>query len=194
VKRLVFLVYFFFFTTFLAAHENPCDWIKDYIVIVHDFPKPGVTFRCYHSLLRDPVAFRTVIQTFAARYRTSNLDAIIGLDARGFIFGSALAYELGVPFVMIRKSGKLPGKVEKIPYDLHYGKDTFEIEADSIQCGSRVLIIDDTLATGGTSKAACELVEKQGAEIFEVAFLMELTFLQGREKLAYPVFSLVSLD
>lgn len=178
----------------------PCEntqnhlWIRDYLTPVQDFPQPGITFQWYANLLKDPEAFHQTIQAFATRYRDSNLDAIVGLDSRGFVFGSALAYELKIPFVMVRKPGKLPRKVERIDYSLEYGKNSFEIEVDSLSVGDRVVIIDDVLATGGTARAATELVERLGGEVVETAFLIELPALLGREKIARPVYSLITIE
>lgn len=181
-------------TTHLTATETNNQWIEEYIATVPDFPQPGIQFKCYPDLLKNPKAFHQAIQTFAARYRDFHLDAIVGLDSRGFIFGAALAYEMNLPFVMVRKAGKLPRKVEKIDYDLEYGKASFEIEVESIHQGDRVLIMDDLLATGGTAKAAATLIERLGGHVVEVACLIELEGLHGREKLGYPFYSLVSIE
>lgn len=145
-------------------------------------------------MLLDPVAFHKAIDTFAERYRQDKLDAIVALDSRGFIFGAALAYELKLPFVMVRKAGKLPGKVERIEYELEYGKNVFEIETNSLKAGNCVLIIDDVLATGGTAHAASELLERLGATVFEVACVIELPALNGRKKLKAPVYSLLAIE
>jgi len=171
-----------------------CTWIQHYLTPVPDFPQAGIRFQWYANLLKDPKAFHSVIQNFANRYRDADLNAVIGLDSRGFIFGSALAYELEVPFVMIRKSGKLPRAVERVDYSLEYGKASFEIEKESLAPGDKVVIIDDVLATGGTARAAKELVERLGAHVQEAAFLIELPFLQGREKIGVPVYSLLSIE
>ncbi len=177
-----------------AKATGDCLWIQNFITPVPDFPKPGIMFQWYANLLKDPEAFHLAIETFAERYRNSGLDGIVGLDSRGFIFGAALAYELKVPFVLVRKSGKLPRKVERIDYSLEYGNASFEIEVDSLKPGDRVIIIDDVLATGGTASAAAELVERLGAEVVEVACLIELPVLHGREKIARPVYSLIAVD
>jgi adenine phosphoribosyltransferase len=195
LKKSIFL----FLSTFvLSIHLNATDisnrWIEEYIATVPDFPKPGIQFKCYPDLLKNPEAFHRVIKTFADRYRDFNLDAIVGLDSRGFIFGTALAYEMNLPFVMVRKAGKLPRKVEKIDYELEYGKTSFEIEVESIQQGDRVLIVDDLLATGGTATAAATLIERLGGEVVEVACLIELEGLHGRKNLKYPFYSLVSIE
>lgn len=169
-------------------------WVDTHITSIPDFPKPGIVFRWYSKLLRDPSAFKQVIGAFAERYRGQNIQAIAGLDSRGFVFGSALAYELNLPFVMIRKAGKLPTAVERIDYALEYGTSSFEIEIGSIQPGERVLIIDDLLATGGTAQAASQLVERLGGTVVETAFLIELSGLKGRNRIGAPVFSLVSIE
>lgn len=181
-------------TLSLTTGFADCEWIHEYIATVPDFPKPGIQFKCYPDLLKNPEAFHRVIKTFADRYRDANLDSIVGLDSRGFIFGTALAYEMNLPFVMVRKAGKLPRKVEKIDYELEYGKTSFEIEIDTIQPGNRVLIMDDLLATGGTANAAAMLIERLGGEVVEVACLIELEGLHGREKLNRPFFALVSIE
>ncbi|MBS0620900.1 MAG: adenine phosphoribosyltransferase [Verrucomicrobia bacterium] len=180
--------------TQLSASETANLWIEEYIATVPDFPIPGIQFKCYPDLLRNPEAFHRVIQTLADRYREFDLDAIVGLDSRGFIFGTALAYEMNLPFVMVRKAGKLPRKVEKIDYELEYGKTSFEIEVESIHKGDRVLIVDDLLATGGTASAAATLVERLGGEVVEVACLIELEGLHGRENLKHPFYSLISIE
>ncbi len=188
-----------FLATFvLSAHLNATEisnqWIEEYIETVPDFPKPGIQFKCYPELLKNSAAFHRVIKTFADRYRDFNLDAIVGLDSRGFIFGTALAYEMNLPFVMVRKAGKLPRRVEKIDYELEYGKNSFEIEVASIHQDDRILIVDDLLATGGTARAAATLVERLGGKVVEVACLIELEGLHGRESLKHPFYSLVTIE
>ena len=183
----------FSLTSSAFGEVNNSTWILDYLRTVPDFPKAGVQFKCFSHLLRDPEAFSRAIEEFAERYRGSEVEAIAGLDSRGFIFGAALAYELKLPFVMIRKPGKLPGDVERIDYELEYGRNTFEVGRDSFQPGQKVLVIDDVLATGGTAAAACALVKRLGAEVFEVACVIELPALEGRKKIAHPVFSLISI-
>lgn len=168
-------------------------WIHDYIMTTPNFPKEGIQFKSYGPLLKDPTAFKRMIRHFVERYRTMEIDSIAGLDARGFIFGTALAYELDLPFVMVRKAGKLPGDVEQIDYSLEYGKNSLELERTSLQAGERVLVVDDLMATGGTAKAACDLIERMGAIVTEVACMIELTPLGGREKVGHPVFSLITI-
>lgn len=169
-------------------------WIEEFITNVPDFPQPGIQFKWYPDLLKNPEAFHRAIKIFADRYRDFDLDAIVGLDSRGFIFGTALAYEMNLPFVMVRKAGKLPRKVERIDYALEYGKASFEIEVDSIHPGDRILIMDDLLATGGTATAAATLVERLGGVVVEVACLIELQGLHGRQNLKYPFYSLVTIE
>ncbi len=191
-----------FFMSFFPSKEihsskrsdNPCPWIQNYLTPVHDFPKPGIVYQWYANLLKDPEAFHLAIETLAKRYKDHPLDAIVGLDSRGFIFGAVLAYELKVPFVMMRKPGKLPRDVERIDYSLEYGKNSLEIEIESLYPGNKVLIVDDVLATGGTARAASELIERVGAQVVEAAFLIEIPALQGREKLSKPVYSLFSIE
>ena len=178
----------------LTAAEPDLTWLEEFIITVPDFPKPGIQFKCYPDLLKNPAAFHKAIQVFADRYQNYNLDAIVGLDSRGFIFGAALAYEMNLPFVMIRKAGKLPRKSIKIDYGLEYGSASFELEVDSLSKGDRVLIVDDLLATGGTAAAAAALIERLGGEVVEVACLIELTGLHGRENLKYPFYALISSE
>ncbi len=166
--------------------------ITDLIREIPDFPKPGILFYDITTLLKDGPGFQHVMQTFIDKYTGCPIDAIVGIESRGFIFSAPLAYQLGVGLVPIRKPGKLPAETLQIQYDLEYGSNTLEIHRDAIQPGSRVLIIDDLLATGGTVDATCNLIEQLGGTIEEIAFLIELTFLNGREKLQkYPVYSLI---
>ncbi|MBX9923211.1 MAG: adenine phosphoribosyltransferase [Rhabdochlamydiaceae bacterium] len=195
MKTIAFLLLTAFsVNTHLSATETKNEWIEEYIITVPDFPKTGIQFKCYPDLLKNPKAFHRATKTFAERYKNFDLDAIVGLDSRGFIFGAALAYEMNLPFVMIRKAGKLPRKSERIDYALEYGKASFEIEVDSLNPGDRVLIVDDLLATGGTANAAAALVERLGAEVVEVACLIELEGLHGRKNLKYPFYSLISIE
>ncbi|HOH30233.1 MAG TPA: adenine phosphoribosyltransferase [Candidatus Hydrogenedentes bacterium] len=159
---------------------------------IPDFPKPGIQFKDITTLLLEPEAFRQAIDTFAARYKSYGLHAIAGIEARGFIFGGALAYVLGLPFVLARKPRKLPGDTIQESFALEYGTDTVEMHRDAIQRGQRVLILDDLLATGGTVAAVSRLVERLGGNPVEAAFVIELPLLKGREKVTpLPVFSLV---
>lgn len=164
---------------------------------VPDFPKPGIQFKDITTLVTDGPAFKAVMTKLADRYRGRNLTKVVGVESRGFIFGAALAYELGIGFVPIRKMGKLPAKTLKRTYALEYGEASVEVHDDALNAEDRVVIIDDLLATGGTLVASCELVEELGAKIEEVWVLIELGFLTGREKLArYPLYAeaIVSAD
>ena len=166
--------------------------LTDLIRNVPDFPIPGVQFKDITTLLGDGPAFQQVVNTFAERYQGRAIDAIVGIESRGFILSAPLAYRLGVGLVPIRKQGKLPAATHVIEYELEYGSNKLEIHRDALAPSARVVVIDDLLATGGTVAAACQLVELIGGVIEEVAFLIELEFLHGREKLGdHPVFSLI---
>jgi len=166
--------------------------LKSKIRDVPDFPKPGVVFKDITPLLADAQAFRSALDLLGDRYQGQGVDVVVGVEARGFIIGSALAYKLGAGHVVIRKAGKLPFKTHRAIYQLEYGTDTLEIHEDAFHPGARVLIADDVLATGGTVAAAIDLVKKVGGEILELAFLVELTFLKGSEKIQdYPIFSVI---
>jgi len=166
--------------------------LKSCIRDIPNFPKEGIIFKDITTLLKDGESFRKAIDLFAEELRGKKIDIILGIEARGFIFGSALAYKLGCGIAPIRKKGKLPHKTHSITYDLEYGKDTIEIHQDAFRKGASVLIIDDLLATGGTCRACVDLVEKMGGKIEAIAFLIELTALKGREKLkGYPIISLI---
>ena len=157
-----------------------------------DFPKPGIQFKDITTLLQNGPAFQYVIDGWKARYADKRVDAIVGAEARGFIFGAALAYAMGLPFIPVRKKGKLPAETISENFELEYGADTVEIHVDALGKGNRVVIIDDLLATGGTVAAITRLLERLGADIVEIAFVIELPPLKGRQKLAgYPVHSLV---
>lgn len=159
---------------------------------VPDFPIPGIQFKDITTLLRDGAAFRRVVDLFAERYQGRQIDAIVGVESRGFIFSAPLAYRLGVGLVPVRKLGKLPAATYQVEYELEYGTNKLEIHRDSFTPGARVVVVDDLLATGGTVAAACELVELSNGTIEETAFVIELEFLKGRDKLTkYPVFSLL---
>jgi adenine phosphoribosyltransferase len=150
---------------------------------VPDFPKAGVVFKDITPVLNDPVLFRASIDLFLERCRGRNIDKIVGIDARGFLFGSAVAYELGVGFVPIRKHGKLPYRTETAKYSLEYGEAEIEMHTDGVTPGEHVVLVDDLLATGGTSAAAAVLIRKAGGHLLEAQFLIELEFLHGREQL-----------
>ena len=160
---------------------------------VPDFPKPGIQFKDITPVLADSRLFDGAMNLLVEPYRSSKVDKVVGIDARGFIFASAVAVQLGAGFVPVRKKGKLPYTTHEQSYDLEYGSNTVAIHIDAVKPGARVLLVDDLLATGGTASAALHLLEKIGAKILEVHFLIELQFLQGRSKLkGYPVKSLVT--
>ena len=150
---------------------------------VSDFPKKGIVFKDITPILNDPVLFRASIDLFLERCRGRNIDKIVGIDARGFLFGSAVAYELGLGFVPIRKRGKLPYQTDTAKYSLEYGEAEMEMHIDAMTAGERVVLVDDLLATGGTSAAAAVLIRKAGGDLLEAQFLIELEFLNGRKQL-----------
>lgn len=150
---------------------------------VPDFPKPGIVFKDFTPLLRDPSGLALAVELMANPYRGKNVDLVIGAESRGFIFGIALAQALSAGFVPVRKPGKLPAKTARMEYELEYGKDSLEIHVDAVQPGQRVLLVDDLLATGGTMNAACELVSGMKATIVGITVLIELGFLNGRARL-----------
>jgi len=168
------------------------DDLKNIIRDIPDFPKKGIIFKDITTLLRDGRSYHRMIDLIAHRYIGQKIDQVVGVEARGFILGSALAYKLGAGVTLVRKPGKLPYKTVQKSYQLEYGTDSLEIHADAFQKGDRVVIADDLLATGGTVSAVVELVKDLGAEIVECAFLAELEFLEGRKKLpGVDVFSLL---
>ena len=169
--------------------------LERYIRNIPDFPKPGIIFRDITTLLQEPEAFKATVDEFVERYKNQNIDVIAAIESRGFIFGGAIAYLLGSSFVPIRKKGKLPWKTISAQYELEYGVDELEIHTDAVKSGQRVLLFDDLIATGGTLKAACELIEKLGGEVVEVAVVIELVDLKGREKIApKKLFSLIKFE
>ncbi len=151
---------------------------------VPDFPKPGIVFKDITPILKDGALFRAAIDLFLEQCRDKKIDKVVGIDARGFLFGSAVAYELGVGFVPLRKKGRLPYKTESAKYSLEYGEAEMELHIDAITAGERIVLVDDLLATGGTSASAATLIKKVGGDLLEAQFLIELEFLHGREKLA----------
>jgi adenine phosphoribosyltransferase len=159
---------------------------------IPDFPKPGIIFKDITPLVRDPASLRLAVPQLLHPFLGQNITAVAGMEARGFIFGSLVAWELGLGFVPLRKPGKLPYEIQTVGYDLEYGSASLEVHTDAVGKGDRVLLIDDLLATGGTAKASCELIEKLGAEVVACAFVVELDFLKGRDRLErYPVHSLL---
>ena len=171
--------------------------LKSYIRDVPGFPKEGIIFKDITTLLKDGAKFREAVDSIADKFSASGgknekIDAVLSVEARGFIFGAAIAYKLGVGIVPVRKKGKLPYKTHSVTYDLEYGKDTLEIHQDAFKEGAKILIVDDLLATGGTSRAVADLVEKMGGKVAGLAFLIELTALNGRDKLkGYNIVSLI---
>lgn len=166
--------------------------LKDIIRDVSDFPKKGIVFKDITTLLGDAKSYQQMIDLMAHRYIGQKIDKVVGVEARGFIIGAALAYKLGAGVVLVRKPGKLPFKTFKKTYDLEYGTDTLEIHTDAVKPGENILIADDVLATGGTMAAVVDMVESLGGNIFECCFMAELEFLHGRKKLpAEKVFSLL---
>ncbi len=164
-------------------YTKSCEYIKSKVRSIPNWPIKGVIFRDITTLLQDPKAFKEICQIFYNRYVNEKVDKIVGIDARGFLFGSVLAVELGIGFVPIRKKGKLPYKTISESYILEYGEETIEIHEDAIDRGDRIVIIDDLMATGGTIAASVALVEKLGGDILECAFVIELPDLKGREKM-----------
>ncbi len=176
-------------TSFKSAMERLKASIRD----VPDFPQPGIVFKDITPILANGQLFRLAVTIFAERYQRKSVEKIVAIDARGFIFGGALAHYLGIGLTVVRKKGKLPFTSHSQDYALEYGQGTLELHIDAVEKNQRVVIIDDLLATGGTAEAAAQLVEKCGGEIVELAFLVELGFLNGRERLArYPVFTAIS--
>ena len=172
-----------------------CEPLKEMIRAVPDFPKPGILFYDITTLLKDKTGFAQLIDAFAQYYIGKKVDLVLGIEARGFIFGPALAYRLNAGFVPVRKPRKLPAPVEKVQYDLEYGSDSLEIHSDAILPGQRVIIVDDLLATGGTMEATVRLVRQLGGVIAGLGFAIELDFLKGREKFQeYDVLSLLHYD
>ncbi len=169
--------------------------IRNAIRDIPDFPKPGIIFKDIMPLLSNGPLFGKTIDLIAERYRGQKIDTVLGIESRGFIFGSALAYKLGAGFSVVRKPGKLPYDTHSASYELEYGKDTLEIHVDAVAPNSRVVIADDLIATGGTAAATAELVSKLGATVVECAFVIELSFLNGRAKLVpHKVFSVLQYD
>ena len=173
--------------------KSAMDRLKAHIRDIPDFPKPGIVFKDITPILSDGQLFRLAVTIFAERYQRKSVEKIVAIDARGFIFGGALAHYLGIGLAVVRKQGKLPFESHSAEYELEYGQGVLEIHKDAVKPGQRVVIIDDLLATGGTAEGAAKLVQMCGGEIVELAFLVELSFLKGREKLAkYPIFCAIN--
>ena len=169
--------------------------LKKLVRTVPDFPKPGILFYDITTLLKDKTGFAQLIDALAAHYIGRNIDLVLGIEARGFIFGPALAYRLNAGFAPVRKPGKLPAPVARVTYDLEYGSDALEIHVDAIAPGQSVVLVDDLLATGGTMEATVKLVKQLGGRIARLGFAVELDFLKGRDRFKeYDVFSLLHYD
>lgn len=159
---------------------------------IPDFPKPGILFRDITTLLKDKKAFKVAVDNLVQKFKNKNIDKVVAVEARGFIFGGAVANRIGAGFVPVRKKGKLPWKTNSVTYELEYGSDTLEMHHDAIEPGEKVLIVDDLLATGGTVKAVTDLVKQFNGKVAAAAFLVELTDLKGKERLeGCPVYSLI---
>jgi adenine phosphoribosyltransferase len=166
--------------------------LKDKIRNIQDFPKKGIVFRDITTLIQDPEVFQYIVDNFKNEFSNSEIDVIVGVEPRGLRIITAHAYAMGIPFTMVRKPGKLPSSIVYEEYELEYGTDRLEVHDDAVKEGDKVLIVDDLLATGGTSRATANLIEKIGGELVAFAFVIELSFLNGREKLKdYKIYSLV---
>ncbi|RUM54692.1 MAG: adenine phosphoribosyltransferase [Methylococcus sp.] len=166
--------------------------LKSYIRDIPDFPKPGILFKDITPLVKNPATLRLAVHQIVDPFLDQRISAVAGMEARGFIFGALAAWELGVGFIPLRKPGKLPYNVHSVSYDLEYGSAALEAHIDALEPGDRVLLVDDLLATGGTAKASCELIEQLGAEVVACAFVVELDDLRGRQKIGqYQIHSLL---
>ena len=180
-------------TTTLQDYE----YVREHVRIVPDFPNKGIMFLDITTAIKDAKAMQMMTDFLYEKFRDANVDYVAGIESRGFIFGSALAYKLGCGFITIRKPNKLPAKTIREDYTLEYGTNTIEIHEDALKKGDRIVVIDDLLATGGTAIAACNLIKRVGAEVVSTAFIIELDPLKGREKiesLGYPVISMLNYD
>ncbi|MCR4652006.1 MAG: adenine phosphoribosyltransferase [Lachnospiraceae bacterium] len=168
--------------------------LEDYVRTIPDFPEPGIMFRDVTTVIQDPDGFRLAVDTMADLVKDLDYDVVVGAESRGFIFGAPLAYNNNKSFVLIRKKGKLPCETVEESYELEYGTATIEMHKDSIKPGDKVLVVDDLIATGGTTEAMCKLIEKLGGETVGVVVLMELAGLKGREKLSCPLFAAITYE
>ncbi len=179
-------------------HQHDLNLIRDSIRTIENWPEPGVSFRDVTTLLQNPQVFKKTIDIFFERYKNQNIDAVVGIDARGFIFGPVIAYLLGASFIPIRKKGKLPFKTFRESYTLEYGEVTsVEIHIDALRIDDQVIIVDDLIATGGTMIAACSLIKKLGAHVIECAVVNDLVYLKGSQRLkelGFPVFSILEFN
>jgi adenine phosphoribosyltransferase len=175
----------------IMIDQSQIQYLQSKIAEVPDFPKKGILFKDITPILLDPKAFQICIEALEQKVKAHQIDMIAGIEARGFIFGVALAQKMNLPFIPVRKAGKLPRKTTQVSYALEYGEDRIEIHSDDIAQGSKVLIVDDLLATGGTAQAAMKLIEKQGAQVVAFSFVIELHELNGKDKLGQtPIYSL----
>ena len=168
--------------------------LKDHIRSIPDFPKPGILFYDISTLLAHPTAWQHCVDQLAAAVEPYKPDMLVGIESRGFLTAAPLAFKLGCGFMMVRKEGKLPGETVRYTYDLEYGTDSIEVQADAVEPGQRVVVLDDLLATGGTASASINLLRQVGADVLAAAFIIELAFLEGREKLDLPITTLISYD
>jgi adenine phosphoribosyltransferase len=168
--------------------------LKQHIRSIPDFPKPGILFYDISTLLAHPGAWRTTVARLADALRPHQPDLLVGIESRGFLVAAPIAYELGRGFAMIRKKGKLPGKTVRFTYELEYGNDTIEIQEDAVAAGQRVVVLDDLLATGGTMQAAIELIRQRGGIVAGAGCIIELSFLQGRNRIDVPITAMVAYD
>ncbi len=168
--------------------------LKQHIRSIPDFPKPGILFYDISTLLAHPQAWRTTVERLAEALRPHRPDLLVGIELRGFLVAAPVAYELGRGFAMVRKRGKLPGKTVRFTYDLEYGSDTIEMQEDAIAPGQRVAVLDDLVATGGTMQAAIDLVRRQGGIVAAAGCIIELSFLQGRDRIDVPFSAMVAYD
>ena len=168
--------------------------LKDHIRSIPDFPKPGISFYDISTLLAHPAAWHHCVMQLAEAVAPHKPDLLVGIESRGFLTAAPLALQLGCGFIMVRKKGKLPGKTVGFDYDLEYGTDTIEIQADAVRPGQRLVVLDDLLATGGTASAAIKLLSQAGGDVRAAAFIIELSFLNGREKLDVPISTLIDYD
>jgi len=178
---------------FHTAQVGPMD-LKEHIRSIPDFPKPGILFYDIATLLAHPKAWKSCVDQLAEAVAPHKPDLLVGIESRGFLTAAPLALELGCGFIMVRKKGKLPGATVPYTYDLEYGTDTIEIQQDAIEAGQRLVLLDDLLATGGTASAAVSLLRQAGGDVRAAAFIIELSFLEGRKKLDVPVTTLIAYD
>jgi len=179
----------------LSADFDTLAYVRELVRDIPDFPAPGILFRDITPLLANPKAFHIVLDLMAHRFVGEHVDAVVGIESRGFIFGGALAARLNASFVPVRKPGKLPGRTDRVSYSLEYGESELEMHRDSLPEGARVIVVDDLLATGGTAAAAGQLVDRQGAQVIAYVFAVELRLMDGAKRLEdAPVFSVIRFD